>query len=177
MVSTMPTRNWPGWWLYSLSGLLCLSSGALAQGLSPMHKEGRTLSDKKLFRITLINPYAKEMRYELSAEDRDTRQDQPDVQFTGKQGLLMPKGQKKVLVLIPVPQQRREVRVCVRFPQLQDSIRPRVCGDFTAVAVRGHERERGVPATATAGRGGRGLDHDRNRDPLPLVHELQPGLR
>jgi hypothetical protein len=137
-----------------LISLLVMSEQAVAQGMSPMQKEGKTLSDKKLFRITLINPYAKEMRYELSAEDRLTKETQPDVKFTGRQGVLPPKNQRKVLVLIPVAEGRRQIRVCLQFPDMQETIRPRVCSDLTAIAVRSDERQRRVYAPASAGGGG-----------------------
>ena len=141
----------------AIGGLFLLgifSTGAFSQGLTPMQKTGVTGSDQKVFSLTIMNPYLKEMIYELSAEDRSTGARQPDVKFTGRRGRLGAKGQKKLLVLIPVKADKREVRVCLRFPDMQESVRPRVCGDFTAIALRGHERQRGLHAPATDGRGG-----------------------
>lgn len=134
--------------------LFVVASPASGQGLSPMQKQGKTMSDKKLFRLTLINPYAREMRYELSAEDRYTNESQSDVKFTGRHGYIAPKNQKKVLVLVPVESMRREVRVCLRFPEMQETIRPRVCADFTAIAVNSHEHKRSVHAPSATGNGG-----------------------
>lgn len=141
----------------AIGGLLLLgifSTGAFSQGLTPMQKTGVTGSNKKVFNLTIMNPYPKEMIYELSAQDRSTGARQPDVKFTGRRGRLGAKGQKKLLVLIPVNADKREVRVCLRFPDMQESVRPRVCGDFTAIAVRGHGRQRGLHAPAADGRGG-----------------------
>ena len=141
----------------AIGGLLLIgifSTCAFPQGLTPMRKEGVTGSEKKVFSLTIINPYRKEMNYELSAEDRSTGVRQPDVKFTGRRGRLGAKSQKKLLVLIPVKADRCEVRVCLQFPDMQASIRPRVCGDFTAIAYRGHERQRGLHAPAADGRGG-----------------------
>jgi len=141
----------------AIGGLFLLgifSTGAFSQGLTPMQKTGVTGSDQKVFSLTIMNPYLKEMIYELSAEDRSTGARQPDVKFTRRRGRLGAKGQKKLLVLIPVKADKREVRVCLRFPDMQESVRPRVCGDFTAIALRGHERQRGLHAPATDGRGG-----------------------
>jgi hypothetical protein len=141
----------------AIGGLFLLgifSTGAFSQGLTPMQKTGVTGSDKKVFSLTIMNPYPKEMNYELSAEDRNTGALQPDVKFTGRRGRLGAKGQKKMLVLVPVTADKREVRICLRFPEMQESVRPRVCGDFTAIAFRGHERQRGLHAPVTDGRGG-----------------------
>jgi hypothetical protein len=141
----------------ALGGLLMLgifSAGAFSQGLTPMQKTGVTGSDNKVFNITIMNPYLKEMNYELSAEDRVTGARQPDVKFTGRRGRLGAKKQKKLLVLMPVKADKREVRICLRFPEMQESVRPRVCGDFTAIAYRGHERQRGLHAPTADGRGG-----------------------
>lgn len=136
--------------------ILCagiFSMSAVAQGISPMQKSGKTASDKKLFRLTIINPYAKDVRYELHAEDKATKTQQADVKFTGRTGHLPPRSQKKVLVLIPVQAGARDVRVCLRFPEMEDAIRARVCSDLTAIAIRSTGSGRRVHATATTGGG------------------------
>lgn len=135
-------------------GFLITCEQSIAQGLTPMQKKGMTGSDQKAFRITIINPYPKEMKYELSAEDKKTKEAQPDVKFTRRKGTLSGKSQRKILVLIPIKDRQREVRVCLQFPEMQETIRPRVCGDFTVVSYPGTERERGLHAPATHGRGG-----------------------
>jgi ribosomal protein L21E len=144
------------WRMYALIafGFFISCAQVNAQGLSPMQKKGMTGSDQKAFRITIINPYHQDMKYELSAEDKKTKETQPDVKFTGRKGTLSGKSQRKILVLIPVKGSQREVRVCLQFPDMQETIRPRVCGDFTVVSYPGPERERSLYAPAPDGRGG-----------------------
>lgn len=150
----MQSRKLTASWILGMAALVCAHAAVHAQGLSPMQKTGSTPSDRKLFRLSIINPYPKEMRYELSAEDVHTQHMQSDVKFTGRTGSLPPQSQRKILVVIPVPEGRRDIRICLRFPELQGTVRPRVCGDYSAVALRSPERQRGVPAASTAGRGG-----------------------
>lgn len=104
-----------------------------AQGLTPLKKTWKISNDKKIFQLTLINAYPEEMIYELNAEDKQTRELQTDVKFTAREGRIAAKRQRKVLVLVPVKEARREVRICLRFPELDDDLRVRVCGDYTFI--------------------------------------------
>ncbi|MCF8186960.1 MAG: hypothetical protein K9J28_09115 [Sulfuritalea sp.] len=104
-----------------------------AQGLTPLKKTWKISNDKKIFQLTLINAYPEEMIYELNAEDKQTRELQTDVKFTAREGRIAAKRQRKVLVLVPVKEALREVRICLRFPELDDDLRVRVCGDYTFI--------------------------------------------
>lgn len=103
----------------------------IAQGLTPLKKTWRVSNDKKIFQLTLINAYAEEMNYELNAEDKKTREVLSDVKFTAKKGRIAAKRQRKVLVYVPVKEASRDVRICLRFPKMEDDIRVRVCGDYS----------------------------------------------
>ena len=116
-----------------------LTVGAVeAQGLSPMKKTGNTASDMKVFRLLIINPYKKEMKYELGAEDKQTHEFLSDIKFSGRKGYVSANSKKQILVFIPIHTSKRSVRVCVRFPEIEESIRPRVCADFHVVSYRGY---------------------------------------
>jgi hypothetical protein len=118
-----------------------LTVGAVeAQGLSPMQKTGNTASDMKVFRLLIINPYKKEMKYELAAEDKQTHEFLSDVKFSGRKGNVSANSKKQILVFIPIHTNKRSVRVCVRFPEIEENIRPRVCGDFHVVSYKQHGR-------------------------------------
>lgn len=104
-----------------------------AQGLTPLKKNWRIANDKKIFQLTLINAYPEEMKYELSAEDKKTKENLSDIKFTARKGRIAAKRQRKVLVYVPVNDASREVRICLRFPAMEDDIRVRVCGDYSFV--------------------------------------------
>ena len=108
-----------------------------AQGLTPLIKEGSTKSNKKVFTVAVMNPYNQRMRYEMLAFDKATGEEQPDIKFSGRKGVITRYGQKRLRVYIPIHGQDREARVCVVFPEMQGTIRPRVCGDFTVRANNG----------------------------------------
>lgn len=112
--------------------LLCIQ--VQAQGLTPLIKEGSTNGNKKVFSVAIMNPYNQKMRYEMQAFNKTTGEEQPDIKFSGRKGVITRYGQKKLRVYIPVHGQDREARVCVIFPEMQGTIRPRVCGDFTVHA-------------------------------------------
>lgn len=105
-----------------------------AQGLTPLIKEGSTNGNKKVFTVAIMNPYNQRMKYEMLAFDKETGEEQPDIKFSGRRGIINQYGQKKLRVYIPVDGEDREARVCVTFPEMQGTIRPRVCGDFTVFA-------------------------------------------
>ena len=111
--------------------LFAVSTQIHAQGLTPLLKEGSTKSNMKIFTVAIMNPYNQRMRYEMHAIDKETNQDQPDIKFSGRKGTIPRYGQKQIRVYIPIDQEDREARVCVIFPEMEGTIRPRVCGDFT----------------------------------------------
>ncbi len=111
--------------------LVAASTQIQAQGLTPLLKEGSTNSNMKIFTIAIMNPYNQRMSYEMLAIDKETNEDQPDIKFSGRKGTIPRYGQKKLRVYIPIDQEDREARICVTFPEMQGTIRPRVCGDFT----------------------------------------------
>ena len=117
-----------------LLGLLAASMQVKAQGLTPLIKEGSTNSNKKVFTVALMNPYNQKMRYEMQAFDKQTGEEQPDIKFSGRKGVITRYGQKRLRVYIPVYGEDRSSRICVTFPEMQGTIRPRVCGDFTVFA-------------------------------------------
>ena len=102
-----------------------------AQGLTPLLKEGSTNSNMKIFTVAIMNPYNQRMTYEMLAIDKETNEDQTDIKFSGRKGTIPRYGQKKIRVYIPIDQEDREARICITFPEMQGTIRPRVCGDFT----------------------------------------------
>lgn len=112
--------------------LFTISTQIQAQGITPLVKEGKTSGNKKIFSIVIMNPYNQRMRYEMQAFDKKTGQEQPDIKFSGRKGVIPRYGQKKLMVYIPVQDGDRASRVCIIFPELQEgTIRPRVCGDYT----------------------------------------------
>lgn len=115
-------------------GLVAASMQVTAQGLTPLIKEGSTNGNKKVFTVALMNPYNQKMRYEMQAFDKQTGEEQPDIKFSGRKGVITRYGQKKLRVYIPVHGEDRSSRICVTFPEMQGTIRPRVCGDFTVFA-------------------------------------------
>jgi hypothetical protein len=111
--------------------LFAASTQIHAQGLTPLLKEGSTNSNMKIFTVAIMNPYNQRMTYEMLAIDKETNEDQTDIKFSGRKGTIPRFGQKKIRVYIPIDQEDREARICVTFPEMQGTIRPRVCGDFT----------------------------------------------
>lgn len=111
--------------------LFAASTQIHAQGLTPLLKEGSTNSNMKIFTVAIMNPYNQRMTYEMLAIDKETNEDQTDIKFSGRKGTIPRYGQKKLRVYIPIDKEEREARICVTFPEMQGTIRPRVCGDFT----------------------------------------------
>jgi len=109
---------------------------AAAVGLGPLTADGATLSDRKGFYLTLINPYASQERYRLYSVETDSEVPVSRVLIPVDRPVLGPKAQRKILIVDTglAPGETHSFRVCAERvePAGKALIHARVCSKLTA---------------------------------------------
>lgn len=107
-----------------------------AVGLGPLVADGATLSDRKGFYLTLINPYSSATRFRLYSVGIDNEAPVARVMIPAKSAVLGPKSQGRVLVIDTglMPGEIHHFRVCAERvePVGKALIHARVCAKLTA---------------------------------------------
>lgn len=122
----------------SLAALLAAAglSPVAAVGLGPLTLKGDTLSERKGFYLTLINPYPTRERFRLYSIEFDGENAVPRVLIPMSSTLLGAKSQSRVLVVDTglVPGETHKFRVCAERvgPSGEALIHARVCAKLTA---------------------------------------------
>ncbi|WP_051332444.1 hypothetical protein [Cucumibacter marinus] len=118
-------------------------SAAHGQSLSPMRKDGLTLSDMKGFRVAVSNPYQKRMAFVLEVMDPEFETPVGDAVVQPARLVLAPGYGRHVILAFKIPpnQKERTIGLCVRPEEISGSILPRVCGTF--VGRRAHAASAG----------------------------------
>lgn len=108
-------------------------TAASAQSVTPLRKEGTTLTDKKAFYVNVGNPYKAPMVFSLTPMEAD-------YQTLASKTVVRPArvklgvGQTKRIVFmfeIQKDQKERKVALCVSPENLDGPVLPRVCGTYT----------------------------------------------
>lgn len=112
---------------------LTLATPALAQSLSPLEKTGVTPSDRKAFRLTVGNPYAKRMTFELVPMQADYLTPAKNVVVNYPTLTMAPGFTRQVIVTFDIDPARKErtIALCVMPKAIDGPILPRVCGLYT----------------------------------------------
>lgn len=109
---------------------------AAAVGLGPLVADGATLSDRKGFYLTLINPYPSRERFRLYGVELDNETPVARVLIPMRMVVLGPKSQRKLLVIDSglMPGETHRFRVCAERvePAGKAFIHARVCSKLTA---------------------------------------------
>ena len=112
------------------------SSCAGAVGLGPLSHEGVTMSDRKGFYLTLINPYPTQERFRLYSVGLDDEASVARVRIPLAVAALGPKSQRRVLVIDTAlaPGETHQFRVCAERiePEGKALIHARVCSKLSA---------------------------------------------
>jgi hypothetical protein len=115
------------------------SSAAGAVGLGPLAHDGVTMSDRKGFYLTLINPYPTQERFRLYSVGLDNEAAEARVRIPLSVAALGPKSQRRVLVIDTAlaPGETHQFRVCAERiePQGKALIHARVCSKLSARRV------------------------------------------
>ena len=109
---------------------------AAAVGLGPLAIDGATLSDRKGFYLTLINPYASQERYRLYSVEAGSEAPVSRVLIPISRPVLGPHSQRKILIVDTglEPGEIHRFRVCAERvePPGKALIHARVCSKLTA---------------------------------------------
>ncbi|GAA4002173.1 hypothetical protein [Sphingomonas humi] len=109
---------------------------ALAVGLGPLRNEGTTLSERKGFYLTLINPYPGAHRFRMTAIGMEDETVQPRVVIPAGNPVLGAQSQRRLLVFATglKPGETMSFRVCAErdAPLEKELIHARVCAKLVA---------------------------------------------
>lgn len=124
--------------LLAAIGLALVAAPAAAVGLGPLVAEGQTLSDRKGFYLTLINPYPSRAQFRLYGVGYDDEQPQARVVILGDKAALPAASQRRVLIIAEdlQPGETYRFRVCAeRADASEGTLHARVCSKLTARRV------------------------------------------
>ena len=119
----------------TLIALLGVAGPAAAVGLGPLTKEGFTDGPAKAFYLTVINPYPRAERFNLSALQLNGEVAEARVTIFPSPVTVGGKGTRRVLVIARdlAPGETHTFRVCAeRAPLPQETIHARVCSKLAA---------------------------------------------
>lgn len=118
-----------------LAGVFVTS--ATAQSVSPLRKEGTTLTDRKGFYINVGNPYDRTMVFDLAPMEADYATPATRVAVRPRVLRLAPGRSKRVTFMFEIQkdQKERKVALCVSPTNLEGAVLPRVCGTYTGVRL------------------------------------------
>ena len=109
-----------------------------AVGLGPLRHSGDTLSERKGFYLTLINPYPAAERFRLYAIGWDSEAPAAEVRIPVAEPRLGPSSRRRVLVVATglEPGENRRFRVCAERAKPEEGmIHARVCSKLVARRV------------------------------------------
>jgi hypothetical protein len=109
------------------------AAAANAQSLSPMHNSGVTPSDIKGFRLSVGNPYPRQMTFLVLPMEPGFRVAAAAAAVDFPQLTLAPNTSRQVIVTFRIlpPHKERTIGVCVEPKDLRGTVLPRVCGTYT----------------------------------------------
>ena len=113
--------------------LAAQAQAAGAQTVTPLRKEGTTLTQKKAFYVNIGNPYNTPMTFSLRTLESDfTTPAEGSVVRPNKVKLGVNRT-RRVIVAFTIPEESRErqIALCVMPEGIEGPVRPRVCGTYT----------------------------------------------
>ena len=114
---------------------------AMAVGLGPMKREGVTVSEKKGFYLTVINPYPQTKQFRIVAREMETEVPLDNVEILPATGAIGGNTNRRVLVVFKNLEvgEVRQARVCARLdrPVQGVGIDARVCSKLQARRLAG----------------------------------------
>ena len=115
------------------------ASSVSAVGLGPLTNMGVTISERKGFYLTLVNPYPVQERFNLYGVEWETDHPIADVRIPISKPFLGPKSQRRILIIVTnlVPGEVRKFRVCAERIEApgKEVIHARVCSKLIAHRV------------------------------------------
>ena len=117
---------------------LGLAAGpALAQSLSPMDKTGTTPTDIKGFKLMVGNPYSERMTFVIVPMNPEFTAVADDAVVRPNEIRLAPGSGRTVTVQFRIGAETKErtMVVCVMPKDLEGHVLPRVCGNYTGIAL------------------------------------------
>lgn len=113
-------------------------TAASAQSVSPLRKEGTTLSSTKAFYVNVSNPYKVPMVFSLRAMETDFETPAKGSVVRPERIKLGVNRGRRVIVKFKIPEGmgERKIALCVEPEGLQGPIQPRVCGTYAGKRLR-----------------------------------------
>ena len=108
------------------------TTAASAQSVTPLRKEGTTLTDKKAFYVNVGNPYKVPMVFSLAPMEADYATPADHVVIRPSKLKLGVNKTKRVIFMFEIQkdQKERKVALCVTPEGIEGPVQPRVCGTY-----------------------------------------------
>jgi hypothetical protein len=121
-------------------GMVCAAvfpAAASAQSVTPLRKQGTTLTDKKAFYVSIGNPYKVPMVFSLAPMEADYATPADRVVVRPAKLKLGVNQTKRVIFMFEIQkdQKERKVALCVSPEGITGPIQPRVCGTYLGKRV------------------------------------------
>lgn len=119
--------------LLALTVSAVTSTAVSAQSVSPLRKEGTTMTNKKAFYVNVGNPYKTPMVFSLTPMEADYATPARKVVVRPAKLKLGVNQSKRVIFMFEIQkdQKERKVALCVTPEGITGPVLPRVCGTYT----------------------------------------------
>jgi len=119
--------------LLALTALCAFSFEAQALSITPLVDEGVTFMDKKVVMVTVANAYRSPLDIVVEPFEPDLVTPAFGVKLRTTKLNLGPNGRRRMRVIFDVPEDDREIAICVRTEIAnEEMVIPRVCGRYYA---------------------------------------------